>query len=79
MAAWWGDNLMCVQMTSSPNRIVRLSTLVRQWRGKITVSWAMGNFDQARAVEVMVRIASRPYGWWRLLLMGLSTPCSACI
>jgi hypothetical protein len=82
MAAWWGDNLMCVQMTASPGRIVRLSELVRRWPGKITVSRAFPKptlnyqnavtFNRKKAVEVMVRIASRPYGWWRLLLMGLS-------
>jgi hypothetical protein len=83
MAAWWGNNLMCVQMTSQDQRIVRLSALVCRWPGKITVSRAMPSptnrsktgrhvYDRARAVEVMVRIASRPYGWWRLFLMGLS-------
>jgi hypothetical protein len=75
MAAWWGNNLLCVQMAVRGQRVVRLSQLVRRWPGKITVSRARttgDGFDTAKAVEAMVRIASRPYGFWRLFSMALS-------
>jgi hypothetical protein len=72
MACWWGKNLLAVQMTSSPQRIVLLSELVRKWPGKITVSTPNGRIDKSAAVDTMVRITERPYGWVRIVLLGLA-------
>jgi hypothetical protein len=75
MAAWWHGNLMLVQMTSSPDRIIRISEVVKRWPGKCIVSRAVPKskaFSRDKAVEVMIRIAGRKYGWWRLFFMGLA-------
>ena len=75
MAAWWHGNLMLVQMTSSPDRVVRLSEVVKRWPGKCVVSRAMPSnrrFSRGKAVEVMIKISARKYGWWRLFLMGFA-------
>lgn len=74
MAAWWGRNLMVVQMTSTPQRIVLLSEYVKRWPGKITVSRALvgPGFHCESAVSRMVKITERRYGWIRLALLGLA-------
>jgi len=72
MACKWCDNLLVVQMTSSPDRIVLLSDVVRKWPGKIIVSRPLGNFNRVDAINTMVRITEKPYGWVRLFLLGLS-------
>ena len=76
MAAWWEDNLMIVQMTSSPDRIVLLSDYVKKWPNVITVSRPIVPIKQAwhfkKSIEMMVRITEKPYGWMRLLLLGLA-------
>ena len=74
MAAWFGNNLMVVQMTASPTRIILLSTYVKNWPGKIIVSRPKisMDFSPSEAVDRMVKITERPYGWIRLLLLGFS-------
>jgi hypothetical protein len=74
MAAWWGENLMCVQMTASPDRIVLLSDYVKKWPGTITVSRPLvpRSFRRKEAVDRMVRITERPYGWVRLFVLGFA-------
>jgi len=37
MAGWWGDRLMCVEMTSGGGRAQLLSNLVERWPGVIDV------------------------------------------
>ena len=65
---------MVVQMTSSPTRIVLLSEYVRNYPGKITVSRPLVNrgFKRLGAIDRMVRITEKPYGWMRILLLGLA-------
>ena len=74
MAAWWGNNLLVVQMTSSPDRIVLLSDYVNKWPGHITVSRPITDYPECipSAVERMVRITELPYGWMRLLVLGFA-------
>ena len=74
MACWWDKNLLVVQMTASPTRIVLLSEDVRNWPGKITVSRPLAGqgFKRLGAVDRMVRITEKPYGWMRILLLGLT-------
>jgi hypothetical protein len=72
MACWWDNNLLLVQMTSSPSRIILLSDVVKQWPGKIIVSRPNGQFQEDYATSVMVRITEKSYGWVRLFLLGLS-------
>ena len=74
MAAWWGENLMVVQMTADPNRIGLLSDYVKKWPGKITVSRAKvkRGFNRNYAVQEMVRITEKRYGWLRILFLGLT-------
>lgn len=74
MACWWGRNLLAVQMTSSPQRIVLLSELVRRWPGIITVSRPndFGKLARWDASNTMVSITEQPYGWMRILLLGLA-------
>lgn len=75
MACWWGENLLAVQMTSAPQRIVLLSELVRKWPGIITVSRPDVNHESWNplgAVDEMVRITELPYGWMRIILLGLA-------
>jgi hypothetical protein len=74
MAAWWGNNLLVVQMTASPDRIVLLSDYVKKWPGSITVSRPITDYTECipAAVERMVRITEQPYGWMRILLLGIA-------
>ena len=72
MACWWDDNLLAVQMTADPQRIVLLSDVVRQWPGKLIVSRPTARFYSDEATNNMVRITEKPYGWIRILLLGLS-------
>ena len=74
MACWWGENLMVVQMTSSPTRIVLLSEYVKKYSGKIAVSRPLvkRGFKRLGAIDRMVRITEKPYGWMRILLLGLT-------
>ena len=72
MAAWWDDELLAVQMTSVPTRIILLSDLVKQWPGKIVVSRPKHIFRKKIAVREMVKITEKPYGWLRLLLLGFA-------
>jgi hypothetical protein len=78
MACWWEGNLLCVQMTSSKDRIVLLSEYVRLWPGKIIVSRPihMGSCNIHKAIHTMVSITERPYGWIRLILLGWSNTLS---
>ena len=75
MAAWWNGRLMCLEtLQGRGGRAVLLSNLVRECPGQIDV-YAVGAtgepFDRAAAVEAMIEITGRPYGWWSLLLVAL--------
>ena len=73
MAAWWNRRLMCLEtLQGRGGRAVLLSNLVRECPGQIDVYAATGEpFDRAAAVEAMIEITGRPYGWWSLLLVAL--------
>jgi hypothetical protein len=62
-------------MTASSYRIVPLEDMVRQFPGKIAVSYLRGSMSKKKrylASVYMVEIISQPYGWFRLMLLGLS-------
>ena len=79
MAVWWLDRLMCVQMTSTPDRNVLLSLYVKKYSGKIIVSrpkYKNSNIASQKIKEIaagnMIDITERPYGWFRIALFGLA-------
>ncbi len=71
MAAWWNNRLMCLEtIQGRGGRAVLLSNLVEQRPGQIDVYRANANrrrFDRGAAVQAMIAITGRPYGWWSLL------------
>jgi hypothetical protein len=75
MAAWWNGRLMCLEtLQGRGGRAVLLSNLVRKYPGRIDVYTAEANgqpFDRQAAVEAMIEITGRPYGWWSLLWVAL--------
>ena len=75
MAAWWNERLMCLETVQGRGgRAVLLSTLVAQSPGRIDVFRIRSNrrkFDREAAVEAMIEITGRRYGWWSLLRAGL--------
>ena len=75
MAAWWNGRLMCLDTIQwHGGRAVLLSNLVKKYPGRIDVYTAEANgapFDRRAAVEAMIEITGRPYGWWSLLWVAL--------
>jgi hypothetical protein len=70
MAGWWGNNLMRVQMTSSPDRTARLSEEVARWPGRIIwCTWkkAINMGWRTQALSQMIDICQRQYGWANLV------------
>ena len=75
MAAWWQRRLMCLETVQGRGgRAVLLSNLVREYPGRIDVYSAEANgqpFDRRAAVEAMIEITGRPYGWPSLVWVAL--------
>jgi hypothetical protein len=75
MAAWWNGRLMCLEtIQGHGGRAVLLSTVVAEDPGRIDVYRANANrrrFDRGRAVEGMIEITGRRYGWWSLVKAAL--------
>jgi hypothetical protein len=72
MAAWWGDDLMCVHTVQFRGGVVdHLSALVEKSPGRIEVRRVKGNrsarYDRRRAVAEMKSIIGKPYGWRAIL------------
>jgi len=69
MAGWWGDRLMCVEMTSGGGRAQLLSNLVERWPGVIDVFRANATrrrFDRKKALAAMIAVTGRDYGRFNL-------------
>jgi len=75
MAAWWNGRLMCLEtVQGAGGRAVLLSTAVQEGPGRIDVYRANANrrrFDRQAAVEGMIEITGRRYGWWSLIKAAL--------
>ena len=75
MAAWWNGRLMCLEtLQGRGGRAVLLSNLVERSPGRIDVYAANATrrrFDRRAAVEAMIEITDRRYGWWSLWLVAL--------
>jgi hypothetical protein len=70
LAAWWNRRLMNVEMTSGGGRAQLLSNLVERWPGVIDVYRANAcrrRFSRQAAVEAMIAVTGRQYGWLNLL------------
>ncbi len=79
MAAWWGDDLMCLEVTAGGGRAGELKNMVARWPRKIDVykpavlppfappAW----FDAQGAIERMKGLTAQPYGWLRLFIVAL--------
>jgi hypothetical protein len=75
MAAWWNDRLMCLETAQGcGGRAVLLSTLVEDAPGRIDVFRALPKlrrFHRRSAVETMIEITGRRYGWTALVKAAL--------
>jgi len=75
MAAWWNGRLMCLEtIQGRGGRAVLLSNLVQRHPGRIDVYTAGASgepFDRMAAVEAMIEITGRRYGWWSLLWVAM--------
>ncbi|MBN2475884.1 MAG: hypothetical protein JXB62_14830, partial [Pirellulales bacterium] len=75
MAAWWHGRLMCLEtLQGRGGRAVMLSTLVADAPGWIDVFRIQLNrrrFNAQAAVEAMIEITGRRYGWRALVRAGL--------
>jgi len=75
MAAWWNGRLMCLEtIQGRGGRAVLLSNLVEARPGRIGVYAAAASgepFDRQAAVEAMIEITGRRYGWQSLLCTAL--------
>jgi len=75
MAAWWNDRLMCLETVQGcGGRAVLLSTLVEDAPGRIDVFRALPKlrrFRRLSAVEAMIEITGRRYGWPALVKAAL--------
>jgi hypothetical protein len=71
MAAWWNGRLMCLETVQGRGgRAVLLSNLVARWPGGIDVyapNATRRRFNRHAAVNAMIEITGRRYGWWSLL------------
>jgi hypothetical protein len=72
-AAWWGDDLFCVEVRElKGGRAVMLSSQVRRYPGRIDLFEVNpGNlcpaYDRDAAARTMRRLAGCDYGYWNLL------------
>jgi len=69
MAGWWGNRLMCVEMTFDGGRAQLLSNVVNQYPGTCDVYKANASrrkFNREAALHAMLEITGRPYGYWTL-------------
>jgi hypothetical protein len=74
MAGWWRDRLMCVEMTSTGGQAQLLSNLVARWPGVIDVyrvNSAGRRFSRRRALQAMIGITGKRYGWLNLCRAAL--------
>jgi len=78
MAAWWNGRLMCLETVQGRGgRAVLLSTLVEDAPGRIDVFRTLPRlrrFRRQAAVEAMIEITGRRYGWlalWKAALRHL--------
>jgi len=75
MAAWWNSRLMCLDtIQGQGGRAVLLSNLVREFPGQIDIyaTKTIGEpFDRRAAVEAMIEVTGRRYGWWALARAAL--------
>jgi len=74
MAGWWGDRLMCIEMTRGGGRAQLLSNIVASWPGCIDVYAVLGRpprFSRKRAVAAMIDITGQRYGWFNLARAAL--------
>jgi hypothetical protein len=75
MAAWWHGRLMCLEtLQRRGGRAVLLSTLVADAPARIDVFRVQLNrrrFNAQAAVESMIEITGRRYGWGALVRAGL--------
>jgi len=71
MAAWWKGRLMCLEtLQFRGGRAVLLSNVVSRWPGIVDVYRVephASEFDPGAAVQAMIGITGRPYGWASLL------------
>jgi hypothetical protein len=79
MAGWWEGHLMCVQMTADPDRTTLLSEYVKKWPGCIAVSRPRYGYSLHTefktswdALDNMIQITKKPYGWIRILALGFA-------
>ena len=75
-AAWWEEDLFCLEVRKTGGRAVTLSSLVQRDPGKIDVYEAnpqerWPDYDRLGAVRYMRRLAGCRYGWWNLLIVSL--------
>jgi hypothetical protein len=71
MAAWWNGRLMCLETVQGRGgHAVLLSRLVDESPGLIDVYRISESyrrrFCRAKAVETMIEITGKRYGWWNL-------------
>ena len=75
MAAWWRKRLMCLEtIQGAGGRAILLSNLVERHPGRIDVYAANATrrrFDRDAAVEAMITMTGRQYGWLSLLRVAL--------
>jgi hypothetical protein len=70
MAAFWGPDLMLLEMVASGGRAVTLESQVRAYPGRW--DWFQANpgnrwsWRAGETVAAMRRFAGTPYGWWNL-------------
>ncbi len=76
MAAWWNRRLMCLETVQGcGGHALLLSTVVHDMPGRIDVYRANATcrrFDRLAAVNAMIEITGRHYGWWSLLRVSLT-------
>lgn len=75
MAAWWGPELMCLEMLQfRDGRAVTLRSQVERWPGRWDVFESNPEdrycFDRSQAVRTMRQFAGTPYGWWNVARAG---------
>jgi hypothetical protein len=75
MAAWWNGRLMCLETVQwHGGWAILLSNLVEKHPGRIDVYRANANrrrFDRLKAVDAMIEITGRRYGWLSLFAAAM--------
>lgn len=73
MAAWWNSRLMCLETVQGlGGRAALLSNLVAEHSIDVFSAGATGEqFDRHAAVDAMIGITGRRYGWWALSTAAL--------